>query len=160
MRDPSTVLALPAVSCLRLLKEQGQTASEWHQFVSQTQTGLLNSNGCFVSRSKHKLAETGEKRVNKKEKRIPFLTLSGFFLQCKVTFGPVLQSAEEHLRSWMEFQVRSEAEGMQGGDTCFTAIGFVTETAKRYRNPAECFTEQLEQQFMESPVGGQTFFTS
>lgn len=30
----------------------------------------------------------------------------------------------------MEFQVRSEVEGMQGGDTCFTAIGFVTETAK------------------------------
>lgn len=96
MRDPSTLLALPAVSCLRLLKEQGQTASEWHQFVSQTQTGLLNSNGCFVSRSKHKLAETGEKKVNKKEKSgknhisEALRIFSPRRLQRKVTFGPAL----------------------------------------------------------------------
>lgn len=96
MQDPSTVLALPAVSCLHLQKEQGQTASEWHQFVSQTQTGLSNSNGCFVSRSKHKLAETGEKRVNKKEKsgKNPNSEALRIFslqhLQCKVTFGPTL----------------------------------------------------------------------
>lgn len=84
--------------------------------------------------------ERKESTKKKKAGRIPFLTLSGFFLRCVsgvrsllVPRYTSLPSAKEHLRRRMEFQVRSEVEGMQGGDTCFTAKGFVTETAKRCR---------------------------